>query len=174
MSLPAMSLGLRFCVSRKGRTGGGGWVHQKGANSMATSGLVFRSDLVGTGTLLRTFYLSVTMSHLNGCLWRSWEVECKKVWLHENLCIPEPRKSGCTRICVYLSHESLAAQEFCKRVPQKFYVNCWMPYSLIASYCWVESTIVFIHVLILPLQIKECKEVTINNYYYLLLTILSY
>ena len=49
MSLPAMSLGLRFCVSRKGGTGGGGWVHLKGANSMAASGLIFRSDLVGTG-----------------------------------------------------------------------------------------------------------------------------
>ena len=50
MSLPAMSLGLRFCVSRKGGTGGGGCVHPKGANSMAmaASGLVFRSDLVGT------------------------------------------------------------------------------------------------------------------------------
>jgi len=36
-------------VSRKGRTGGGGWVHPKRANSMAVSGLVFRSDLVGTG-----------------------------------------------------------------------------------------------------------------------------
>ena len=49
MSLPAMSLGLRFCVSRKGGTGGGRWVHPKGANSMAASGLVFRSNLVGTG-----------------------------------------------------------------------------------------------------------------------------
>ena len=49
MSLPAMSLGLRLCVSRKGGTGGGGWVHLKGANSMAVSGLVLRSDLVGTG-----------------------------------------------------------------------------------------------------------------------------
>ena len=49
MSLPAMSLGLRFYVSRKGGTGGSGWVHPKGANSMAASGLVFRSDLVGTG-----------------------------------------------------------------------------------------------------------------------------
>ena len=29
-------------------TGGGGWVHPKGANSMAVSGLVFRSNLVGT------------------------------------------------------------------------------------------------------------------------------
>ena len=47
MSLPV--LGLRFCVSRKGGTGGGGWVHLKGMNSMATFGLVFRSNLVGTG-----------------------------------------------------------------------------------------------------------------------------
>ena len=38
-SHPAMSLGLRFCVSRKGGTGGGGWVHMKGANSMAASEL---------------------------------------------------------------------------------------------------------------------------------------
>ena len=37
MSHPAISLGDRFCVSRMGRTGGGGWVHPKGANSMATS-----------------------------------------------------------------------------------------------------------------------------------------
>ena len=36
-------------MSRKGGTGGGGWVHPKGANSMAASGLVFISDLVGTG-----------------------------------------------------------------------------------------------------------------------------
>ena len=49
MSFPAMSLGLRLCVSRKGGTRGGRWVHPKGANSMAESGLVFRSDLVGTG-----------------------------------------------------------------------------------------------------------------------------
>ena len=48
MSLPAMALGLRLCVSRKGGTRGGGWVLPKGANSMSTSGLVFRSDLVGT------------------------------------------------------------------------------------------------------------------------------
>ena len=49
MSLPAMCLGLRFCVSRKGRTGGGGCVHPKGANSMAVSGLVLTSNLVGNG-----------------------------------------------------------------------------------------------------------------------------
>ena len=56
MSLPAMSLGLRFCVSRKGRTGGGGWVHPKGANSMAASGLVFRSDVVGTGRAISILF----------------------------------------------------------------------------------------------------------------------
>ena len=43
-----MSLGLSFCVSHKGGTGGGGWVHPKGANSMAATWLVLRSDLVGT------------------------------------------------------------------------------------------------------------------------------
>ena len=42
-------LGDRFCVSRKGRTGGIGWVHLKGANSMAVSGLSFRNTLVGSG-----------------------------------------------------------------------------------------------------------------------------
>ena len=56
MSLPAMSLGLRFCSSRNGRTGGGGWVHPKGANSMAASGLVFRSNLVGTGRAISTLF----------------------------------------------------------------------------------------------------------------------
>ena len=38
MSLPAMS---QQNVSPKGGTGGGGWVHPKGANSMAVSGLIF-------------------------------------------------------------------------------------------------------------------------------------
>jgi len=56
MSLLAMSLGLRFCVCRKGRTGGGGWVHPKGANSMAASGLVFRSNLVGTGRAISVLF----------------------------------------------------------------------------------------------------------------------
>jgi len=48
MSLPAMSFGDRFCMSRKGRTGRGGWVHPRGANSMAVSGLSFENALVGT------------------------------------------------------------------------------------------------------------------------------
>ena len=56
MSLPAMSLGLRFCVSRKGGTGGGGWVHTEGANSMAVSGLVFRSNLVSTGKAISILF----------------------------------------------------------------------------------------------------------------------
>jgi len=51
-----MSLGLRFCVSRKGGTGGGGWVRLKGANSMAASGLIFRSDLVGTGRAISILF----------------------------------------------------------------------------------------------------------------------
>jgi len=56
MSLPAMSLELKFCVSRKGGTGGGEWVHPKGANSMAASVLVFRSDLVGTGRAISILF----------------------------------------------------------------------------------------------------------------------
>ena len=43
-------------MSRKGGTGGGGWVHPKGANSMAASGLVFRSDLVGTGRAISILF----------------------------------------------------------------------------------------------------------------------
>ena len=56
MSLPAMFLILRFCVSRKGRTGGVGWVHPKGANSMAVSGLACRKDLVGIGEVISGFF----------------------------------------------------------------------------------------------------------------------
>jgi len=43
-------------MSRKGGTGGGGWVYPKGANSMAASGLVFRSDLVGTGRAISILF----------------------------------------------------------------------------------------------------------------------
>jgi len=38
MSLPAMSLEDRFCFSRNGGTGGGKWVHPKGANNMPSLG----------------------------------------------------------------------------------------------------------------------------------------
>ena len=48
MSLGATFFGDRFYVSRKGGTGGDGWVHPKDVNSMALSGLSFRDTLVGT------------------------------------------------------------------------------------------------------------------------------
>ena len=48
-SHPAMSLGDRLRASRKGGAGGGEWVHPKGANSMAVSGLSFEQPLVGAG-----------------------------------------------------------------------------------------------------------------------------
>ena len=56
MSHPAMSLGDRFCDSRKGGTGGGGWVYPKGANSMAVSGLRGRKVLVGTGKAISSVF----------------------------------------------------------------------------------------------------------------------
>jgi len=46
--LLAMSLGDRFCVSRKGGTGRGGWEHKKGTDSVDVSGLRFRKALVGS------------------------------------------------------------------------------------------------------------------------------
>jgi len=56
MSLPAMSFGDRFNFSRKGGIGRGGWVHPKGANSMAASGLVSRNNLVGTGRVTSVLF----------------------------------------------------------------------------------------------------------------------
>ena len=49
MSLPALSLGLRFCTSRKGGTGGGGQVSTMGPGNVAASGFSCRKPLVGTG-----------------------------------------------------------------------------------------------------------------------------
>ena len=46
---PVMSFGDKFCISKKGGTGQGGWMHLKGANSMTMSGLGFRKAMVGTG-----------------------------------------------------------------------------------------------------------------------------
>ena len=51
-----MSLGDGFCDSRKGGTGGGGWVHPEGANSMAVSGLHSRKVLVGTGRAISAVF----------------------------------------------------------------------------------------------------------------------
>jgi len=56
MSLPAMSFGDRLCFSRKSAIGGRGWVHLKGANSMAASGLVSRNNLVGTGRAISALF----------------------------------------------------------------------------------------------------------------------
>jgi len=46
MSHPVRSLGERFYVSRKGGTGGDGWVHPKGANGTAVSGQGYKKALV--------------------------------------------------------------------------------------------------------------------------------
>jgi len=58
MSLPAMSFGTGFYTSRKGGTGGDGWVYLKSANSIAISVLSVRNNLVGSRwtafVLLRT------------------------------------------------------------------------------------------------------------------------
>ena len=51
-----MSLGDRFCNSRKGGIWGGGWVHPEGANSMAVSGLRDRKVLVGTGKAISAVF----------------------------------------------------------------------------------------------------------------------
>jgi len=49
MSLPAMTFGDRLCFSRKDGIRGGGWVHPKGVDSVAVSGLHFGNALVGSG-----------------------------------------------------------------------------------------------------------------------------
>jgi len=46
MSLPAISLGDWFCVSRKGGTGEVGWyIHPKGENNMAVCGFGWKKSL---------------------------------------------------------------------------------------------------------------------------------
>ena len=79
MLLPATSLGLRFCMSRKDWTGGGGWVQPKGANSMSASGLVFRSDFVGTGRAISILFgingVRNQRSHLVGPPFPEFKVE---------------------------------------------------------------------------------------------------
>jgi len=48
MSLPTVTFGDRFCFSRKSGIRGDGWVHPKGADSMAVSGLRFENTFVGS------------------------------------------------------------------------------------------------------------------------------
>ena len=43
-------------MSKKGGTGGGGWVHLKGANNMAMSGLTFIKALAGTGRAISVLF----------------------------------------------------------------------------------------------------------------------
>ena len=43
-------------MSRNGGTGGGGWVHPKGANSMSSSGLACRKALVGSGRAISAHF----------------------------------------------------------------------------------------------------------------------
>ena len=71
MSLPAMSFRDRFCFSRKGGTGEGGWVYPKGANSMAVSGLVSRNDLVGIGRAISVLFgiNGVTKQAISPCMY---------------------------------------------------------------------------------------------------------
>jgi len=49
MSLPAMSLRNRFCVSGNSGTRGSGWEHLQGANSMADSGLASGTPQLALG-----------------------------------------------------------------------------------------------------------------------------
>jgi len=54
MSLLAMSLGLKFCTSRKDGTVESGWVLPKGINSMASFGCYF-ADLYGKRIIWNCF-----------------------------------------------------------------------------------------------------------------------
>ena len=62
-----MSFGDSFC-SRKGEIGGDGWMYPKGVNSMATSGLVCRNDLVGTGKAFKACVLAMVGWHFSRVL----------------------------------------------------------------------------------------------------------
>ena len=111
MYLLAMSLGLRFCASSKGGTGGGGWAHPKGANSMAASGLSYRKALVGTGLAI---FLLLCMNRLRKqpsgppFLTRSFSLSLQRGSLAESHDCENSSMSGCG-----LSHES--AENGCKR-----------------------------------------------------------
>ena len=66
MSHLAVSPGDKFCASRKGLTGGGGWVHPKGANSMAVSVLGSRRPWLAPGGPFCPFWHRNEPSHLVG------------------------------------------------------------------------------------------------------------
>ena len=51
-----MSLGDRFYVSRRGRTGRGGWVYLHGEKSITVSGLSNRKALVSTQGIISVLF----------------------------------------------------------------------------------------------------------------------
>jgi len=113
MSLPAMTFGDRFCFSRKGvPKGGGGWVHPKGADSMAVSGLCFRNTLVGPGqataVLLCTNGLTAPISSREAFI-PDWASSCRL----SAVIIASLIMGGCG-----LSHEHV--DDGCKSINVKF------------------------------------------------------
>jgi len=95
------------CVSRKGGTGGGGWVHPKGGNSMAASRLVFRSDLVGTGRMSVNADISTLLKCLASgkksieqlCPSGSWQTSALELALFSSLLLPH---TSCIFLCTIL------------------------------------------------------------------------
>ena len=55
LSVAAIRLKDRFCASRKGGIGGGGWVSAQGAVHMAAALADCRKALVGTGLAISPF-----------------------------------------------------------------------------------------------------------------------
>ena len=66
MLLPAMFFRDTFCVSRKGKIGGGGWVHQ----SVAVTGFSFRKTWVGLGGPFLSSYDMLRNSFIGPHLWQ--------------------------------------------------------------------------------------------------------
>ncbi len=56
-----ISLGDRFCVSRKGGTRGGGWVHPQGENGVVQPWMGHRKPLLGAGWAVSLVFC------MNGC-----------------------------------------------------------------------------------------------------------
>ena len=59
LSVGAICFGDRFCTSKKGRIGGGGWVSARGAVHMAAALAGCRKTLVDTGLAI-SFFLPQT------------------------------------------------------------------------------------------------------------------
>jgi len=73
-SLPAMTSQDRFCFSRKGGIGGGGWVHPRGRQHGCLWTLLLKTPwLAPSGRLLSPMHKRVEKTVLwcrqHGCLW---------------------------------------------------------------------------------------------------------